>query len=1058
MLSAKVLTRQNVGRLANYYGDGADDYYAKEGNAAEWQGEGAKDLGLEGEITSEADMERFKQLLAGEVDPDKAGRMFGRKDSKERIGVDMTFSAPKSVSMQALVAGDPAIIRAHDAAVRAAMEAAEKMAQARQKIAGKTHVEQTAKLVIAKFRHETSREKDPQLHTHAIIMNLTQRADGKWRALKNDEIVKHVKYLGAIYRAELAVELQKIGFELRHGKNGEFELAHISREQINKFSGRSGQIEDHLAAKGLDRESATTAQKQAATMATRSHKTQDERENVHGAWKDKAKEAGIDFGKRDWTNDLGPDRLNGLVNDDRAQSRDELMAVPTELAAARAVRYAVNHMTERSAVMVERELIEVAANHGTGLVRIADIEKEVAAQRAAGFLIAEDARYTPAERTPGDNATPKTRAAWVDELKAKGAPAKQARERVDEAIRAGRLVKGEQRLTTQIALEREKRVLAIERDGRGTMQPMMPAAEVKERLEGRGLTQGQQGAVELILSTENAIVGVQGKAGTGKSYMLNTAAELIEQQGYEVRALAPYGSQVKALQEEGMNAATLASFLKAADKGIGAKTVLVVDEAAVIPARQMDQLLRITEKAGARVVLLGDTEQTKAIEAGRPAQQLQANGMQTAVMGEIQRQKNQQLREAVEHASEGRTKPSLEKIEVVHSIEDPSQRRAKMVDDFVKLAPEDRERTIIVSGTNEARTEINKGIRAGLETAGKGIEYDTLSRRDTTQAERQFSKNYNVGDVIQPEKDYSKTGLMRGELYKVLDTGPGNRLTVEHTETKERVEFSPRNLKALSVYAPVIAELSVDDRVRITRNDAELDVANGDRFKVVGITPEAVTLENTAGRRVELAADKPLHLDYAYASTVHSSQGLTTDRVMIEAMTKSQTTARDVYYVAISRARFDAMIYSDGDRGKLQAAIARENVKHAALDLDRTKGRDPEARTRAGPDRAAQRPTVTVTYEAGKERTAERQTAPERSAQRQSEKTKGEAGRERPTGQRAAPTPYWKTPEYRGTATAPQKGVNGPAQGLERAAQQKARSGPEKGATGRKIERGGFER
>jgi hypothetical protein len=673
-----------------------------------------------------------------------------------------------------------------------------------------------------------------------------------------------------------------------------------------------------------------------------------------------------------------------------------------------------------------------------GVAKIADIEKEIRTQRDKGFLVAEDPRYLPAERKPGEaQPEPKTRAAWAAELKEKGAPQRDARARVDEAIRAGRLVKDEPRYTTQTALEREKRVLAIERDGRGTVQPIMSAEQVKERLQEAGLTKGQQKAVELILTTENSVVGVQGKAGTGKSYMLKNAAELIEQQGYNVRGLAPYGSQVKALQEEGMEARTLASFLKAKDKRIDAQTVLVIDEAGVIPARQMDQLLRITEQAGARVVLLGDNEQTKAIEAGRPAQQMQANGMQTAIMGEIQRQQNPTLREAVEHASERRTKPSLDRIEVVHVIENPQERRAKMVDDFVKLAPEDRERTIIVSGTNEARHEINKGIRLGLGTEGSGIEYDTLSRRDTTQAERQFSNTYHVGDVIQPEKDYTKTGLQRGELYKVLDTGPGNRLTVEHTGTGQRVEFSPRNLRSLSVYEPVRAELAPGDRVRITRNNIDgLNVSNGDRFKVAEVAADKVTLENAAGQRIQLAADKPLHVDYAYASTVHSSQGLTTDRVMIETLTRSRTTASDVYYVAISRARHDALIYADGDRGKVEKAIARENVKHAALDLDRSKGqgREPEARKRAGPDREAQR-----------------------------EQGRAQGPRERQAGataERAAKTTaYWKTPEFRGKAPERQAGRAVEPKTIERASQQqKARSAPEKGATGRKAERDGYER
>lgn len=244
MLSHKILTRQSVGRVANYYGDGADDYYAKDGKAHQWQGRGAEALGLSGAV----DDERFRELLAGRVDGRTPGsRGATRQDSHTRIGLDLTFSAPKSVSLQALVHGDAGIVAAHDRAVARALEHAEERAQARQKTAGKTRIETTGNLIMAKFRHETSREQDPQLHTHAVVMNLTRRADGQWRALKNDEIVKTTRYLGAVYNAELAAELQKLGYQLRHERDGNFELAHISRTQLEGFSRRSGQIAERLA-------------------------------------------------------------------------------------------------------------------------------------------------------------------------------------------------------------------------------------------------------------------------------------------------------------------------------------------------------------------------------------------------------------------------------------------------------------------------------------------------------------------------------------------------------------------------------------------------------------------------------------------------------------------------------------------------------------------------------------------------------------------------------------------------------------------------------------------
>lgn len=912
MLSAKVLTRQDVGRAANYYEDAADDYYAKEGSAAEWQGKGAEMLGLSGPV----DRDRFKELLAGHIGPGlRVSRGSTRDDMKERIGIDLTFSAPKSVSVQALVSGDGRVVQAHDRAVTAALRIAEEKAMARQKVRGKAQVERSGNLIIAKFRHETSRERDPQLHTHAVVMNLTRRADGEWRALKNDEIVKSVKALGAIYRAELAAELQRLGYQIRHERGGTFELAHISRAQLEEFSRRSAQIEKGLEARGLTREQATGDQKQMLALQTRARKGAVDREAVFRDWQDRAREIGIDFQRREWKGE--------------ATSKGAVFEQTAAAAATGAVRFAVDHLTERQAVVFEGELFDVAMKHGLGAVQIRDIESEIRRQTKGGFLIRETPIYRPAgERS---NATDQTRNAWIKMLGTKGLTHEAARERVDSAIREGRLLAVESRFTTQTALEREKRILQIERDGRDKVTPVIDAARAHVRLEGNNLTAGQREAAGLMATTSNRIVAVQGFAGTGKSHMLDSARALIEPEGYQVRALAPYASQVRALRELGMPANTVASFLRSRDKGIDARTVLVIDEAGVVPTRLMEQVLKIAETSGAHVVLLGDTAQTKAIEAGRPFDQLQAAGMATARMEEIQRQSDPMLRAAVELAAQGRTTSSLEKIAYVMEIRDDHERRAQVVADYMALSPADREATLIVSGTNLARREINHGIREASGLAGQGIEFSTLIRRDSTQAERRFSKNYAMGDVIQPEQNY-KSGLQRGELYTVVDTGPGNRLTVIDTDGR-KITFSPAQHTKISVYQPERAELSVGDTVRITRNNAELDLANGDRFKVAAVGPGKVTLEG-GGRFVELQADKPLHLDHAYATTVHSAQGLTADRVLIDAQTHSRTTAKDVYYVAISRARQEARIYTN-DMRSLPDAIARENPKHAALDLTR---------------------------------------------------------------------------------------------------------------------------
>jgi ATP-dependent exoDNAse (exonuclease V) alpha subunit len=377
---------------------------------------------------------------------------------------------------------------------------------------------------------------------------------------------------------------------------------------------------------------------------------------------------------------------------------------------------------------------------------------------------------------------------------------------------------------------------------------------------------------------------------------------------------------------------TLASYLAAREKHLDARTVLVIDEAGTVPARQMEQALRLAEGRGARVVLVGDTAQTKAIEAGRPFEQLQAAGMATAVMDEIRRQKDPLLRQAVALAARGEAETSLSLVRDVREIRDDHDRRRAIAADYARLPEPERARTLVVAGSNDARREINQVVREGLGLAGHGWEFTMLARRDTTQAERLFSKNYAVGEIIQPERDYPKFGLERGVLYEIVENGPGNRLTVRSGEGKV-VEFSPMTCRKLSVYEPERAELTAGDRVRVTRNDAALDLANGDRFTVAHADARSITLVD--GRRtVELPADRPLHLDHAYATTVHGSQGTTAERVLIDASTRSRTTTQEVFYVAISRAERDARIYTD-DRARLPAAIAREHTKHAALDLDR---------------------------------------------------------------------------------------------------------------------------
>ncbi|KAB1469120.1 conjugative relaxase [Cronobacter sakazakii] len=921
MMTHTILTAdKSVDRAASYYEDGVDDYYQKEGESKQWQGKGAEFLGLSGDVNKE----EFKSLLSGRLPDGTVFRNSVRHDSHTRIAIDFTFQAPKSVSLQALVHGDPEIIAAHDKAVSHAVSELEKRAVTRQKIDGKTYKEDTGNLIVAKFRHETNREQEPHLHTHALAINATLRSDGVFRALVNDELVKNAKFYGALYRTVLAAELEKLGYLLRH-ENDSFELAHITRKQIEGMSTRTLQINDGLEEMGLTRESATAEQK--TYVAKKTRKTKDvgiDGEMLHDRWIKISKELGINYNIREWN----------YGNTEAAKAAEmvvpKLEELTKEQAAQRAVRFAINHHTERHTIITHSELTETALLHCMGRSSLATIEKEIESLKSKGQLLAEEPLYTASGVLNGAGMTKND---WIKALVESGKSMSDARRNVSLAITKGRLTRSGQRYTTQKAMDQEKRILQSEFTGRNAAMPILSLKDTHAFLENTSLRKDQKSAAELILTSPNRIIGVQGQAGVGKSYMSKSVTDRIKEEGYSMHILAPYGSQKKSLIGDGMEARTVASFLHTLSREhkLDEKTVILVDEAGVLPNRLVDKLCAISSTTGARLVFLGDTEQTKAVEAGIPFAIMQRNGMETALMNEIQRQKNNpELLRAVELAAVGKASESLGLLTEVSETKKAPERYKRIADEYVSLPDDKRKDTLVITGTNDSRIKMNALIREGLGIESQ-IEISALTRLDTTQATRRFSKYYATGDtVIQPERDYPRAGLVRGASYRVVAHGEGNTLIVQD-EAGKSIPINPAQLKQLSVYREERQKYGVGEQLVVTRNNAGLDLANGDRFTISAIYKDNIYL--TDGRReIVLKANEKQHLDYAYVTTVHSAQGLTATNVLANIETKSRTVARDWFYVGISRAKEKVKIFTD-DKTRLPVSVSRESQKTAALEL-----------------------------------------------------------------------------------------------------------------------------
>lgn len=232
---------------------------------AVWYGQGASELGLSGPIQQED----FKSVFYGfQPNADETIRRKNNRFGTERLGDDLTFSAPKSVSIALHVGNDLRIFDAHTDAVKEVLDEVEKRyAQTRISKKGNREIVNTNNLTVAMIPHHTSRDGDPQLHTHAFVMNGTKGPDGKWRSLYH-EGMSHSQWLGSLYRQKLATKLQDIGYELRETKDS-FELAGINKQQIQGFSKRSQQIIKSIQKRGLE---VTPSNRDVATLTTRKAK------------------------------------------------------------------------------------------------------------------------------------------------------------------------------------------------------------------------------------------------------------------------------------------------------------------------------------------------------------------------------------------------------------------------------------------------------------------------------------------------------------------------------------------------------------------------------------------------------------------------------------------------------------------------------------------------------------------------------------------------------------------------------------------------------------------
>jgi conjugative relaxase-like TrwC/TraI family protein len=872
------------GNIARYYTVG--DYYTKGADEhSEWGGKITAELGLEGAV----DRKVFKELLAGKIGDQQLGRHRREGGVQHHPGWDFAVNAPKSVSIMALVAGDERIIAAHERAVTAALDYLEEHATLRRRDSGEIIHETTGRLIFARFTEHASRELDPHLHTHVVVMNMTNREDGAPIAsLETRAMFAEQMTAGQIYRNELAYALRELGYEVEHDpRSGLFEIRHVPASLIKEYSQRAEQIDRHAKEHGLSGQ----AERQRSFYATRPAKVKVGLDALHDQWGERSQP----YHKL----------LTTLVADAEREAPRSLKV--DQGSAGRAALFGIRQAETREAVNNRGRILRLGLASHVGEVRLSDLLPRLE--------VHEERRKILAAHLPTG-----------DQVLTRGRTTR----------RTARL---EQSLTQHLALSLD--------DAR----PIASSDRLLAELEVAGLTPAQEQALVQVATSRDRVTGIHGVGGAGKSTLVQTLRAAAEPEA-TLLALAPTSSAAAKLgQDAGIESRTVASLLAGGGHGITDRHVLVVDEAGQLGNRQALRILEISRETGARVLLLGDNKQTGAIEQGKAFWLLQKLGLPTAQLTESMRQQTSAMKAAVTQARAGNYEESISHLDKVVSGDGADRLAESLVAEWTRLKPENRANTNILVLDNATRLIVNTQIRETLKREGAVAAEDTrlsvLTPSGMTDAEKHNARFYSGGQVVTFGRDIAGAGIARDTEYRVLGLGrDSNRRQIVRLvdENGRIIRWDPRlgSPRHVNVFNREERDLGPGDRIQWRLANKALGLKNAERGSVEKLDGSVATIRwdrDDRRQEIDLGTDKTW--DHGYAETVYSAQSKTYDRVYILAPINSGLVNGQNYYTAITRARFGVKLWTEDAKRLAQRLTRRSGEKTSSLEglgrLDRDK-------------------------------------------------------------------------------------------------------------------------
>jgi ATP-dependent exoDNAse (exonuclease V) alpha subunit len=718
-------------------------------------------------------------------------------------------------------------------------------------------------------------------------MNLTQTEEGKIRSVQPLELYRSQQYATAMYRTHLAEKLQALGYQIEVDmRTGAPEIKGFSKEYLKEASPRREEVrkEAQEMKERLEQEGATVKAgaglNQAAARTNRASKRFDHVEMRRRALEMDAR----------YDNQAKRTVREAIERGGSRFSQDDITKRAQE-----AVTFARDNATEREAVTDMRKVMADALRRNLGLTTYEAVASELHQRIERGEFV--------------------------------------------EIIRERR----PREATTQRMLEMEKSIIDTMLNGQAQHAPIV-GTDARQTVDAIAesqqlrLNDNQTTAVEHILISRDQVIGLQGGAGTGKTTALSVLREAAEKEGYEVRGFAPTTRATKQLAESGIQSETLQKFIRRRPEAPASHNRLfVLDESSLASTRNLHKFFARLE-AQDKVLLVGDSRQHQAVEAGTPFEQFQKHGMATIQLSEIVRQRKPELKRTVEKLSAREMREAIDSLERQGRIVEIAGSRQRL-EAIASAYCESPESTLVVSPRNRERVQLNSLIHRQLQRDGKVGRDDHqmtvyVNRQDMTGTERTFANAYVPGEDIIRYNRASKVYDVKVGDYALVTAKDHkeNEITV-HFENGRELTYNPQRLSGVSVYREASREFAEGDRIQFRAPFTEKRIANGELATIARIGDEEMSVKFDGGREVRFATEKFRHLDHGYAVTSHSSQGTTVDRVLINADTsESRVLLNDrMGYVAISRAREDATIYTNSIE-ELRGALDRRVDKEMALE------------------------------------------------------------------------------------------------------------------------------